>query len=238
MSSEPEPVIEPPSESAWLVDLTAEQLEIPDGHTEMRRLFRLLDRITRTEVVNALANSDSTHSDGRATVELTLDGQARLIRGRFTYAGPTGQVHDHDLTGVRVMPSGAIWISAAQPALTGWHLEAANTALQDWLIAAMGEELDGLLWACCEYGDAVAALAHHLDPNIPPMLKRLVVVDIETEARHNAAELAALLFTEVGSLRRVVATSIASSWEGTLAELLATTDDILTPAADDSREGP
>lgn len=233
MSSRPEPVIEPPSEPAWLVDLTVKQLEIPDGHTEMRRLFRLLDRITRTEVVNALANTDSAHCDGRASVELILDDQARLIRGRFTYAGSAGQVHEHNLTGVRVMPSGAIWISAAHPALSGWHLEAADIALHDWLIAAIGEELEGLLRACCEYGDAVAALAHHLDPNIPPMLKRLDVVDAEWEARHKAAELAALLFTESGSLRRVVATSIASSWDGTLAELLATTDGILTPPADD-----
>lgn len=233
MNSRPEPVIEPPSEPAWLVDLTVKQLEIPDGHTEMRRLFRLLDRITRTEVVNALANSDSAYSNGHASVKLILDDRARLIRGRFTYAGPAGEMHDHDLTGVRVMPSGAIWISAAHPALRGWRLETANVALQDWLVAAIGEELEGLLWACCEYGDAVAALAHHLDPNIPPKLKRLDVVDAESEARHKAAELAALLFTESGSLQRVVATSIASSWDGTLAELLATTDGILTAPADD-----
>lgn len=220
-------------EPAWLVDLTVKQLEVPDGPTEMRRLFRLLDRITRTEMIHALANADSTHSGGRATVRLVLDDQARLIRGRFTYAGRAGQVHEYDLTGVRVMPSAAIWVSAAQPALRHWRLEAANIALQDWLVAAVGEELESLLWACCEYGDAVAALAHHLDPNIPPMLKRLDVVDAESEARRKAAELAALLFTESGSRRRAVATSIARSWVGTLAELLATTDGILTPPADD-----
>lgn len=233
MTRAPEPLLDPPLEPARFADLTIDRLEVPENITAMRRLVRLLDRVTHTEMTQALANAHRTHTDGKITVELACDANARLLHGRLTATGSGGQVRTHELTRLRVRPPGIIWVSAAHPSLDGALLDAADRALHGWLLDAIGHELEAHVRACTEYAEVVAALAHHLDPNIPASLKCRGHADLAPEARRSGARFAALLLAPTRSTRRTVAVSLAESWSGGIADLLAAVDAVLAPAVDE-----
>lgn len=201
---------------------------MPDNPTDMCRIFRLLDRVARTEITAALGKAQLAHVEDDVSIDIACDAQSRLIHGRFSYTDHTGQRQEHQLVRLRVSTDAAIWVCDAAPPLVVRPLARIDIALRRWLNTVLGQELDDRLSACFAYAQALVPLANYLDPNFPVELKVLDLDRLRGEARHRGAELAAILFTDRNSPEREVATLMATIWHGAFADLLAATKNVMS----------
>lgn len=202
-------------------------LELPTTPTEMRRVYRLLSRAACTEAAYSLSGEHRTRLGTRTRLELRCDTAAHEVSGSFSYAYKNGRRHDHILTRIQLATDGSIWVAEADPPLRGWLLDRADQALRQWLASALGQELHDLLYASAMYGEALVALASHLDAKARDARHVSARDDLVAEAYERGAKLAVLLFTSPGTDRRAVAAAMAGGWRGGLAELLHAADDVL-----------